>query len=141
MEGHKQIVDTWVKLEKCLAEFDTEVNRRQPRPMTSAAEPNRFQIHKKRPESSSAVGGPLPGRGRSTFRSPGRPLTAFQTLAAQNRPTSSLALIRPNTSGTIRSASKGLLAESLTFNRVINSLPLEQVIGLYEARCKDTQVE
>lgn len=57
MEGHKQIVDTWVKLEKCLAEFDTEVNKRQPRPATSAAEPNRFQIGKKRPESSSLVGG------------------------------------------------------------------------------------
>lgn len=68
-------------------------------------------------------------------------MTAFQTMGGANRPTSSLALIRPTTSGTIRSASKGLLAESMSFNRVINSLPLEQIIGLYEARCKDTQVE
>jgi hypothetical protein len=51
-ENRKQIVDTWVKLEKCLDEFDAEVMVRKNRPMSSVPAPNKFQISRKRPDSS-----------------------------------------------------------------------------------------
>lgn len=51
-ENRKQIVDTWVKLEKCLDEFDSEVMNRKNRPMSSMPAPNKFQISRKRPDSS-----------------------------------------------------------------------------------------
>lgn len=69
MESQKQIVDTWVKLEKCLAEFDSEVNNRQKRPMSSAPVPNRFQITRKRPESSNMLGLPKGGQRNSKMKS------------------------------------------------------------------------
>lgn len=49
-ENRKQIVDTWVKLEKCLDEFEAEAQVRQKRPATSVVV-NKAQA-KRRPDSS-----------------------------------------------------------------------------------------
>ena len=51
-ENRKQIVDTWVKLERCLDDFDAEAMVRKNRPMSSFPAPNKFQISSKRPDSS-----------------------------------------------------------------------------------------
>jgi hypothetical protein len=58
-ENQKKIVDAWVKLEKCLDDFDAEVLDKRNRPMTGGAAPNRFQITTKRPDSSKF--GPVAG--------------------------------------------------------------------------------
>jgi Ran GTPase-activating protein (RanGAP) involved in mRNA processing and transport len=72
MENQKQIVETWVKLERCLNEFDIEQAKKTNRPMSSAPQ-TKFQI--KRPGSSM----------QKIVR---RPQTSqpFRPQTAQNRP-------------------------------------------------------
>ena len=125
----QRIVDTWVKLEKCLNDFDVDMAKKSNRPMSSAPAPNRFQISRKRPDSSQKMGG------AGIF--PIRPMTTNGERRTK-RPISSMShMASPNSAGRGKSA----LAQSMNFNKIINSLPLDKVIALYEARCQDTQVE
>lgn len=128
MEQHRQIVESWVKLEKCLNDFDADVSKKQSkRPMSSAPAPNKFQINKKRPESSFKIGALK-----------NRPMTS----SGQNpRPFSSATQIRPGTALTGMAGAKSSINQTFNFSKAINSLGLEEVLSLYEARCKDNQVE
>lgn len=128
MEQHKQIVESWVKLEKCLNDFDADVNKKMSkRPMSSAPAPNKFQITKKRPESSFKIG---------SIKS--RPFTS----SGQNaRPFSSSTQIRPGTALSTIPGAKSGITQTFNFSKNINSLSLDEILALYEARCKDNQVE
>jgi hypothetical protein len=143
LENQRQILNTWIKLEKCLDEFDTEVHREQKaRPLSSSITNAKYsQSASKRPGSSAhniMPGLPEPGGSQPSHLA--RPMTSFNP--AKNRPVSGLSNLRPLTaSNTINMNANSSLARTATFNKVINSLQLEHVIMMYEAKCKDNQVE
>lgn len=138
-ENQKKIVDTWVKLEKCLDDFDAEVLDKRNRPMTGGAALNRFQITTKRPDSSKLGNGAGSRSSRLPRVTLERPQTAVNLIG--RRPTSSFSVLRPMTGKTEIYGSQMATSSGLNLNKVIHSLPLEQIIALYEARCQDNQVE
>lgn len=138
-ENQKQIVDTWVKLEKCLDEFDAEVVERKNRPKTSIPAPNKFQINRKRPDSSKFGTNAAIHSSRLVMLTLERPQTAVSLIG--RRPTSNFSIGRPMTGKTDIYSSQYGGSSGLNLNKVIHSLPLDQIIALYEARCKDNQVE